>query len=351
MFNWIKQQCLKVIEWTDESQNTMVYRFPVKDRYAIMKNSVLTVRASQVAVFVKEGEIAEVFGPGRYKLGDIKNIPIITKLMSWKYAWETPYTGEVYFVNTKQFVSQKWGTTNPIMMRDSEFGMIRIRSYGTYGFRVTDPKKFLEELFGTTSIYTTQYITDQLKRIIISRFSDALGEAGIPALDLASKYIELGDLILKLVAPDFAQYGMEISSLYIENISLPPEVEKTMDTRTSMGVIGDMNTFTRYQSAHAIREAASNPGGEASSGIGIGAGLAMGRMMADAMTSAPATSTPASTSASTVRCTGCGAEIPSDSAFCSRCGARVVRAGRFCSACGEAVEEGDTFCGKCGKRL
>ncbi len=357
LFSRIKQQCLKVIEWSDNSQDTLVYKFPVPDRYAIMKNSQLTVRASQMAVFVMEGQIADVFAPGRYKLEDIKNVPILTKLMSWKYAWETPYTGEIYFVNTKQFVSQKWGTTNPVMMRDADFGMIRIRSYGTYAFRVVDPSKFLKELFGTSSIYTTQYITDQLKRIIISKLSDSIAESKIPALDLAANYTELSEITQRFVSPDFDQFGMEISSLYIENISLPPEVEKTMDTRTSMGVLGDLNKFTQYQSAQAIRDAAQNPGGTAGMGISVGAGVAMGKMMAEAMSNGnssaadkSAAAAPATTAAAGIKCTACGADNAAGSAFCSKCGAKL-NAPKFCPKCGTAAEAGDAFCKNCGTKL
>jgi len=358
---WLKDKIgknlLKVIEWSDNSQTTMAYKFPVEDRYAIMKNSQLIVRESQVAVFVKEGRIAEIFGPGRYKLEDIKNIPILTNLMNWKYGWETPYTGDVYFVNTKQFISQKWGTTNPVMMRDKDFGMIRIRGFGTYSFKVVDPKTFLTELFGSSSLYTTAYVTDQLKRIIVSKIVDAIGESGIPALDIAANYNELGEITKRFVTPDFNQYGMEICSLIIENISLPPEVEKTMDTRTSMGVLGDMGRYTQYQAANAIGDAAKNSGGMAGSAMGMGAGFTMGKVMADAFAGMAMSSnnnaqqnnsTPSQSAG--IICSNCGQTAPAGSLFCGKCGTKLQTT-KFCPACGAQVNGGDSFCGKCGKKL
>ena len=183
-FNFIKRQLLKVIEWTDETQNTILYRFDVPDRYAIMRGSQLTVRESQVCIFVVEGKIADVFTPGRYKL-DTENLPVLTALYSWKYAFETPYTGEVYFVNTKQFTNQKWGTSNPIMMRDKDFGVIRLRGYGIYSYKVEDAVKLMRELSGTNQQFLTENIADQLRKMILSTVTDVIAESGIAALDLA----------------------------------------------------------------------------------------------------------------------------------------------------------------------
>ncbi len=350
LFDKIKRQCLKVIEWTGDCRETIAYRFNVPDRYAIMNKSQLTVREGQMAIFVQEGKIADVFGPGRYKLDDIKNIPILTNLMAWKYAFETPYTGEVYFISTTQFTSQKWGTTNPVMMRDAEFGMIRIRAFGVYTFRVVDPAKFLRELLGTKSTFKTHDIVEQFKRMIITRLSDAIATSKIPALDLASNYNELSAMIQASASNDFENFGLQLASLHIENISLPEEVEKTMDTRTSLGVLqGNMGAFTQFQAAHAIRDAAKNEGGGlAGAGVGLGAGVTMGKIFADAMNS---DNKPAS-----------GGGAPSGAGFCSNCGAALAAGAKFCSGCGAKVSAGDVcdcgtklpagaaFCPNCGKK-
>ncbi len=345
LFSRIKRQCLKVIEWKGDSRDTIAYRFEVPDRYAIMNTSQLTVREGQMAIFVQEGKIADVFTPGRYKLDDIKNIPILTNLMAWKYAFETPYTGEVYYINTTQFTSQKWGTTNPVMMRDREFGMIRIRAFGVYTFRVEDPARLLRELLGTKSTFRTQDISEQFKRIIISKLSDVIATSKIPALDLASNYEELSLLILNSVAPDFDKFGISISSLHIENVSLPEEVEKTMDTRTSLGVLqGSMGAFTQYQAAHAIRDAAQNEGGGmAGAGVGLGAGMGIGKLFADSLNM---DNKPSAESGNGF-CSNCGAALPAGAKFCAKCGQKV---GDNICECGQQLAEDALFCPKCGKK-
>lgn len=224
-FNFIKRQLLKVIEWTDETQNTILYRFDVPDRYAIMRGSQLTVRESQVCIFVVEGKIADVFTPGRYKL-DTENLPVLTALYSWKYAFETPYTGEVYFVNTKQFTNQKWGTSNPIMMRDKDFGVIRLRGYGIYSYKVEDAVKLMRELSGTNQQFLTENIADQLRKMILSTVTDVIAESGIAALDLATQYDELSGSTKDRLADKFTEYGFKLIDFYIENLSLPEESRK-----------------------------------------------------------------------------------------------------------------------------
>ena len=277
LFGFFKSQFIEVIEWTDNSTNTMVYRFPVQNN-EIKMGAELTVRESQVAIFVNEGEIADVFGPGRHQLWT-QNMPILTKLKSWKTGFNSPFKAEVYFVNTKQFVNQKWGTSNPIMMRDPEFGMIRLRGYGIYSYRVSEPTVFLKELFGTNATYDTSNIENQLKKMIISGLTDLFAESKIAALDLAMYYDELSTQGKEKMQERFSAFGFEITSLYIENLSLPKEVEKAMDKRTSMGVLGDLGQYQQYQAAEAIRDAAQNEGGGlAGAGAGLGAGAALGGM-------------------------------------------------------------------------
>lgn len=294
ILDFIKGEAVDVIEWTDASRDTLVWRYPVREN-AIKMGAQLTVRESQSAVFINEGRLADVFGPGRYEL-ETKNLPIMTKLNSWKHGFDSPFKAEVYFVNTRRFTDQKWGTQNPIMLRDAEFGMVRLRAFGTYAFRVADPTRFIQEIVGTDGHFTTEEITKQLRSHVISAFTDSLGEAKVPVLDLASNYRELGGTIGESMGAEFEGYGLGLETFVIENISLPRNVEEMLDKRTSMGVLGDMGKFTQFQAAQAMEAAAANPGGGAGAGMGLGAGLAMGQAMASAMATpaaAPAAAAPA----------------------------------------------------------
>ncbi len=318
ILNTLTGQFINVIEWKDNSANTMVHRFDTNGR-EIMMGAQLTVRESQAAVMVNEGKIADVFQPGRYTLST-QNMPIMTALQSWKYGFNSPFKAEVYFVNTRQFLDQKWGTSSPVMMRDSEFGMIRLRAYGIYSFRVNDPKVFLKEVFGTAAYMTTEGVSGQVKRTLVSGLSDAIAQSKIPALDLAANYDELSQYALQTLAPRIEGLGLKLESFVIENISLPEEVEKAIDQRTSMGVVGNsMQQFTQYQTAQAIRDAANNPGGAgAMAGIGMGAAMAQVMQSAVQQSAAPAAETaPAA-----------------DTKFCPECGARIARSCKFCPECG-----------------
>ena len=225
----IKGQLIDVIEWTDSSSKTMVHKYDMNGK-EIMMGAQLTVRESQAAIFVNEGELADVFGPGRYELST-SNMPIMTALKSWKYGFNSPFKSDVYFVNTKQFLDMKWGTSNPVMMRDAEFGMIRLRAFGIYSFKVSDAEAFLKEVFGTSALFTVEGVEGQIKRTIVSGLSDAIAESKIPALDLAANYEEIGNYTMNAVNPKLAQLGLTLCSFVVENISLPEEVEKTMDKR------------------------------------------------------------------------------------------------------------------------
>src|SRR5580765_8135887 len=277
-------QFIEVIEWLDETNNTLVYRFPVKDQ-EIKNGAQLIVRESQAAVFVSEGQIADLFPPGRYSV-DGGNTPILSKLGAWKYGFTSPFKAEVYFVNTKQFTDLKWGTPNPVMMRDADFGVVRLRAFGVYSMRVVDPRAFLKELTGTNARFETEDIEGQLRRTLVSGFSDALGESKIAALDLASNYDELSKFGKQKLQDEFKTLGLELTKFVVENISLPQEVEAAMDKRTSMGVLGDMGRYTQFEAAQAMRDAAQNPSGGAGLGAGLGAGFAVGNAMAGAMSDA-----------------------------------------------------------------
>ncbi|MDD2897353.1 MAG: SPFH domain-containing protein [Desulfuromonadaceae bacterium] len=270
-------ELLDIIEWTDDSSDTLVWRFPRFDN-EIKYGAQLIVRQSQAAVFVDRGKIADVFPPGQHSL-TTKNLPILTTLLGWKYGFHSPFKAEIYFVSTRNFTNLKWGTKNPVMLRDQEFGPVRLRSFGTYVVRVDEPATFIEEIVGTGGHFTLDDISEQLRNLIVSRFADMIGESGIPLLDLAANYTELSMWLTKKIAPEFLEYGIEITKLLIENISLPLEVEAALDKKSSMGIIGNLDNFTKFQAAQAMEAAAKNPGGEASTGVGMGIGFAMANQL------------------------------------------------------------------------
>jgi membrane protease subunit (stomatin/prohibitin family) len=279
--NQLGSQWIEVIEWLDDSADTLVYRFPVYNQ-EIKMGAQLTVRENQVALFVNEGEVADIFKPGRYELST-QNMPIMTTLRSWKYGFNSPFKAEVYFFNMRMFTDQKWGTQNPVMMRDAEFGMIRMRAFGTYAFKIADPKVFFTTIVGTQGLTTTADILGQLRSTIVSHISDAVAESKIAALDLASSYRELADVAKKELEPHFQGFGLDLPRFIIENVSLPEEVEAAIDQRSKLGILGDkMNQYTQMQTAESIKVAAANPGGLAGAGVGLGAGMAMGQAMGGA---------------------------------------------------------------------
>jgi membrane protease subunit (stomatin/prohibitin family) len=283
-------ELIDIVEWTDESSDTLVWRFP---RYEneIKQGAQLIVRQSQVAVLVNQGKIADVFVPGRHKLMT-ENLPVLSTLMGWKYGFHSPFKVEVYFVNTRNFTNLKWGTQNPIMLRDQEFGPVRLRSYGTYVVRVSDAVRFINEIVGTSSRFTVEGVAEQLRNLIVTRFADLLGESKIPVLDLAGNYNELSAYLGQKIAPEFQEYGLEITKLLIENISLPTEVEAALDKRSSMGIIGNLDNYLKFQSANAMEAAAANPGGDASAGVGMGMGFAMANQLGKILTPPTTVSAP-----------------------------------------------------------
>ena len=346
-------QFIEVIEWLDDSANTLVYRFPVKDQ-EIKNGAQLIVRESQTAVFVFEGQIADQFPPGRYTI-DGGNTPILSKLGAWKYGFNSPFKAEVYFVNTRQFNDLKWGTPNPVMMRDTDFGMVRLRAFGIYSMRIVEPQAFIKEITGTSGKFITEDIEGQLKRTLVGGFSDALGESKIAALDLASNYDELGKFTRGKLNEEFKTFGLELTKFVIENISLPQEVEQAMDKRTSMGVIGDVGRYTQFQAAEAMRDAAQNPGGGAGLGAGLGAGFAVGNAMAGAMTDAMKQSKEGSGAqqgqgaAPGIPCPECGNKNAPNAKFCTECGAKQGKA--LCANCQAELAPGAKFCTECGTKV
>jgi len=279
LFSKLFHELVDVIEWTDDSSDTMVYRF---ERYGneIKYGAKLVVRETQYAVFVNEGEVADVLGPGTYEL-ETKNLPLLTTLQNWHHGFESPFKAEVYFCNARRFTDLKWGTKQPLMLRDSEFGGLRIRAFGTYGVRIVDSLKFIREIVGTEGVFTTDEISNQLRNLITSRFATIIGSAGIPVLDMAGNYDQLGDFLTKRIAPEFGEYGLELTRILVENISLPPAVSEALDKRTSMGMTGNLDQYVQYQTGVALEAGAKNTAGGASDGIGMGVGLAMANRMSN----------------------------------------------------------------------
>ncbi|MBK4215483.1 SPFH domain-containing protein [Paracoccus caeni] len=284
IFDILGGEFIEIIEWTDDSRDTMVYRFPTVGK-AIKYGAKLTVREGQAAVFIHEGQLADVFGPGLYLL-ETNNIPIMTRLQHWDHGFRSPFKSEVYFVNTTRFNDLKWGTKNPIIARDPEFGPVRLRAFGTYSMRVTDPAKFMSEIVGTDGEFTRDEIAFQIRNIIVQEFSRMIAGSGIPVLDMAANTGDLGNLVAKAISPTIAEYGITLPEFYIENISLPQEVEKMLDKRTSMGIVGDLDRFGQYAASEAMLNASQNTGG-AGAGMGAAMGAAMGMGMAQQRATGP----------------------------------------------------------------
>ena len=348
LFKFLKSQLLKSIDWTDASSNTMVYKYPMDGR-EIMIGSKLTVRESQVAVFMVKGKIADVFQPGIHTLV-VNNIPILSSLLSIGRD-KKAFTADVFFVNTKQFTNQKWGTTNPITMRDKDFGSIRIRGYGSFSFKVGDAAVFLKEVFGTNQTYTSESVANYLKSILVSGISDTIAESKIGALDLASNLMEFSKVVKEQVGEQFTNLGLTLANLVIENISFPEQVEKAIDTQSSMGVLkNSMDTYTKFKAAEAIGDAAKNPG-MAGFGTQIGTGMALGEIVKESIKGTTTKTEDASKPAGAERfCPDCGAKNSAKAKFCCECGKKFAT-GSVCPECGEKVNANSKFCANCGHKL
>src|SRR3954447_17264143 len=282
LFDKLKGELIDIIEWNEATDSTLLaYRFP---RYnnEIKYGAKLIVREGQAAVFVNQGQLADVFPPGTYTLST-RNLPLLSTLLGWAYGFESPFKAEVYFVSTRRWTDQKWGTQNPIMLRDPEFGPVRIRAFGTYAVQVADPATFLRELIGTDPSFETYEITGQVRSLIVSRFTDAIAKLHVGVLDMAGNYARVAQEAQVKMSDELGNMGLKLPTFLIENISLPPEVEQALDTRTKMGMIGDMSQYTKYQAAEAIGTAAANPGGLGGVGAQLAAGIAVGGQMAGAL--------------------------------------------------------------------
>lgn len=273
-------ELIDVIQWLDDTDDTMVYRF---ERYGneIKYSSKLVVREGQMAVFINEGKLADIFKPGTYTL-ETKNLPVLATLQGWKYGFESPFKAEIYFCNTRQFTNLKWGTPGPCTMRDAEFGAVRVTAFGLYSIKIKDPAVFIREIVGTEGHFTTASIADNLRGKIGSEIKEVFPEAGIPVIDLESKVVLLGKKLKDKISPSFEAYGLELMEVQVQDIGLPDEVERAIDKAGAIRAIGSMQSYTQYETASAIRDAANNPGGLAAAGVGVGIGLGMGQQMAGA---------------------------------------------------------------------
>ncbi|SHL42904.1 Membrane protease subunit, stomatin/prohibitin family, contains C-terminal Zn-ribbon domain [Chitinophaga jiangningensis] len=275
LFDKLRNEFIDIIEWTDTSSDTIVWKFP-RYQNEIKQNAKLTVRESQVAVFMNEGKIADVFTAGMHTL-NTQNLPILATLQGWKYGFNSPYKADIFFVSLRQFTNQKWGTRNPVMLRDAEFGPLRVRAFGSYAFKVKDAAEFIKDIAATNPEFTVDGINEQLRNLAVSRGMDAIAEAKIPVLDLAANYDEVSTIITDKIRPEFNELGLELTKFLIENISLPPEVEAALDKRSSMGIVGNLGAYAQFQAANAMEKSAENPGsgGLAGAGLGLGMGAAM----------------------------------------------------------------------------
>ncbi len=294
VLDFIKGQAIEIIEWTDDSRDTLSFRFPDEDK-EIKNGAQLIVRDSQMVQFVAAGQFADLFGPGKHTL-KTENIPILSRILGWKYGFESPFKCDVYYLNTRLFTGNKWGTANPVMMRDADFGLVRLRAFGTYDFRIVDAPKFLREVAGTDQNFRLDEFADTMRSRIVSVFTEALATAKVPALDIAARYSQLGEALLPVVNPIMqAKYGLEITAFVVENVSVPPEVEQAIDKRSGMAAVGDLNDYVKFQMAGAMGQGG---GSVAAAPAELAMGMAMAQQMTQGMNAAAAK--PASTDAPTL---------------------------------------------------
>lgn len=292
IFDFIKGELIEIIEWTDDSRDTLSYRWPDDDKN-IKNGAQLIVRESQMVQFVAMGQYADLFGPGMHSLST-QNIPLLSRIYGWKYGFESPFKCDVYYLNTRLFTGNKWGTSNPVMMRDADFGVVRLRAFGTYDFRIVDPPLFLKEVAGTDQNFRLDEFADTMRSRIVSVFSEALAQAKVPALDVAQRYSELGEALLPIINPAIRdKYGLEVTSFILENVSVPPEVEKAIDARSSMGVVGNLNEYVKYQMGASMGE--GDGGGAAAIPAQMAVGFGIAQEMMKGMAGAPGTTPSAPT--------------------------------------------------------
>jgi membrane protease subunit (stomatin/prohibitin family) len=331
--DFLSKQFIDVIEWVEPEDGILAYQYPMQDR-EIQNGGKLTVRESQAAVFVNEGKVADAFMPGLYTL-TTQTLPILTYLQNWDKAFKSPFKSDVYFFSTRLQTNQHWGTQNPITIRDKEFGAVRLRAFGIYSYHLMNPKEFYTKVSGTRDVYRVEDLEGQLRNTIVGRITDTFASSNVPFLDMAANQVALSEKIATQMKPAFTELGLSLDSFVVENLSLPDELQKVLDQRISMNMVGDMGRYTQYQVAQSIPIAAANEGGGAAGiGAGLGAGVAMGQAMMDAVKKASAPSGE-STPSSGGSAAGTAA-ANTETKFCLNCGKPIPKIAKFCPSCGQA---------------
>jgi len=331
--SFFSKQFIDVIHWTEPENGILAYRYPMEDM-EIQNGAKLTVRDSQMALFVNEGQIADVFGPGLYTL-DTATLPILTYLLNWDKAFKSPFKSDVYYFSTRLQTDQRWGTATPITFRDKEFGAVRMRGYGIYAYKIADPKVFYQKISGSRDIYRVGDLEGQLRNTIVARMTDAFAQSSVPFLDLAANQQQLGDRIASVLRPAFSELGLSLENFVVENVSLPDELQKILDQRIGMNIAGDMSRLTQYQVAQSIPVAAANEGGGAAGiGVGLGAGITMANTMLNALRPGEQNPQPANPAPGAAPPTAPSTETK----FCLNCGKTIPRAAKFCPECGTAQQ-------------
>lgn len=321
---FLSKQFISVIQWNESEDGVLAYRYPMQDM-EIENGGQLTVRESQMAAFINEGRIADVFSPGLHTLST-RNLPILTDLLNWSKDFESPFKSDVYFFSTRLQMDQKWGTSTPVSIRDKEFGAIRIRAYGNHSYRVADPRAFFTKVSGTRPRYLATDLEDQLRAMIVEKMAGVFATSDVSFLDMAGNQAALGAKISDAVKPGFAALGLELNQFIVESVSLPDELQKVLDQRIAMSMAGDLGKLTQFEAAESLEEAAQNTGGTAGMGVGLGAGVAMAQaLMGQARPSAarPASSVPAPDATASRFCMDCGTPLPEGAKFCPGCGKQI----------------------------
>jgi membrane protease subunit (stomatin/prohibitin family) len=330
---FLGKQFIRVIEWNEPEDGILAYRFPMRD-LEIENGGKLTVSESQMAAFVNEGKIADVFTPGLYTL-NTRNLPLLTDLMNWDKAFESPFKSEVYFFSTRLEMDQKWGTATPITIRDKEFGAVRLRCYGIYSYRTADPKVFFNQVSGTREVYRVEDLEGQLRDTIVGRMSEIFATSDLSFLDMTAKQGALGDKVIEQIKPSFTALGLALNTFVVQNISLPDELQKILDQRIGMNMVGDLGKFTQFEAAESLDIAAANQGGAAGMGMGLGAGAAVAQTLSNSLRSTFSTAAAAGPVATGPVAAAVAPVTSADTKFCIECGQPIPQRAKFCAECGK----------------
>ena len=347
LLDFIRKQFIDIIQWTEDGDEILAWRFPMRDM-EIQQGAQLIVRETQAALFVHQGRPADLFGPGQHAI-KTQNIPVLTDLANWDKRFESPFKSDVYFFSTRLRLNQKWGTSNPITIRDREFGAVRLRAFGIYTFRLATPRVFHQKVSGTRDTYAIGDVEGQLRNSVVAVLTDHFAESNVPFLDMAANQVELGAAVADKLRPMFADLGLSLEGFQVQNVSLPEALQKRLDERIGMGVVGDMGRYTQFQTARSIPVAAANEGGVAGAGAGLGAGIAMGQIMGQAVTQPGSPTAPAARIAPAGPvpglCVGCARPVPTGARFCPDCGAAQAVS---CARCHTRLDRPSKFCPECG---